>query len=351
MVPNDPLLPVRSLRPRSVLVYSCEEVIGDGILKLRFAQEIKRRFPNAHLTWLAGTGRTVYASLFKAVAQRYIDEVIEEAGIGDKTHQLATLWTPLKGRRFDLVVDTQRLVARTLICKRIKHDVFLSGAADFRFSDVRPPKGMRMSASFVDGLIDFLDLVSVRPSVAADPVFSLDEEWHRLAARMLPSGATYVGIAPGAGDPRKVWPLDRFIEIAERQVAKNRTPVFLLGPDEKDLVPVVRARVPQAVLPEWDRTDAERHLKGPLLVMALAGRMNAALANDSGVGHMLAVGGAPLVSLFTHHDPVKYRADARALHVLHSQRDFGSDDGNDIPSSAVLGAIDGMIAAERPLRS
>ncbi|MEQ9519745.1 MAG: glycosyltransferase family 9 protein [Parvibaculum sp.] len=351
MVANDRNLPVCRLAPESVLVYACEEVIGDGILKLRFAQEIKRRFPKAKLTWLAGTGKTVYSGLFREVAARYIYEIIEDAGIGNKTHQLVTMWTPLKGRHFDLIIDTQRLVARTVICKRIKHDVFLSGAADGLFSDVRRPNGIADSISFVDRLIDFLDLVSPKPETAADPVFKLSGEWHDLAARMLPPGPHYVGIAPGAGDPRKVWPLDRFIEIAERQIEKGRVPVFLLGPDEKDLVPVVRSRVPQALLPEWDRSDDQRHLKGPLLVMALAARMNAALANDSGVGHMLAVGGAPLVSLFTHHDPEKYRADARVIHIIHSQRDYGSDDGNDIPSADVLQAIDQMIASEVPLRT
>lgn len=339
--------------PKNVLVYSCEEVIGDGILKLRFAQEIKRRFPATKLTWLAGTGKTVYASLFKSVAALYIDEVIQDAGIGNKTHQLLTMWSPLKGRHFDLIIDTQRLIARTLICKRIKHKTFVSGAADFLFSDLKPAKDARPSGAFVDSLIDMLDLVSTNPGVAAEPVFNLAEEWHRLAAELLPAGPVYVGISPGAGDPRKLWPLERFIAIAEHQLSKGRVPVFLLGPEEKEWVPIIRSRLPGAMLPEWDRKDDAPHLKGPLLVMALAARMNAALANDSGVGHMLAVGGAPLVSLFTHHDPVKYGAEARVLKTLHAQLDFGSAtaNANDIPQAAVLAALEKMIAEEMPLRS
>ncbi|HBM87129.1 MAG TPA: hypothetical protein DD437_01165, partial [Rhodobiaceae bacterium] len=79
-------LPVRTLSPKSILIYSCEEVIGDGILKLSFAQQVRQRFPDAKITWVAGTGKTVYASILKPIAMKFIDEVIELAGIGDKTH-------------------------------------------------------------------------------------------------------------------------------------------------------------------------------------------------------------------------------------------------------------------------
>ena len=344
-------LPVRILRPKTILIYTCEEVIGDGILKLSFAQQVRQRFPDAHVTWLAGVGKTVYASILKPLADRFIDEVIEEAGIGDKTHQLLTKWSPLPGRRFDLIIDTQRLVARTMILKRIPHGTFLSGTADFLFSDIKPPKDFDSDPSFVGSLIDMLDLVSERPEDEGAKVFQLSAEHQRTAAALLPSGRVYIGIAPGAGDRRKLWPVERYFELARKQIAIGRVPVFLLGPDEADLVAEVRREVPDALLPEWDRTDAYPHIKGPLLVMALAAHMSAAIANNSGTGHMLAVGGAPLVSIFTRHDPAKYAAQARGLKILHALRDYGVDDASRIPLSAALDAIDTFIKYEEPLVS
>ncbi|WOF73842.1 hypothetical protein QMT40_001480 [Parvibaculaceae bacterium PLY_AMNH_Bact1] len=344
-------LPVHTLNPKSVLIYSCEEVIGDGILKLKFAQQIRQRFPDAKITWVAGTGKTVYASILKPVASKFIDEVIENAGIGAKTHQLITSWSPLPGRRFDLIIDTQRLVARTMIVKRIPHTTFIAGTADFFFSDVKPPKNFKPDPSFVGGLINMLDLVSPQPADDGTNIFDLSEEHRNAASALLPSGNTYIGIAPGAGDRRKLWPIDRFFELGRAQVAVGRVPVFLLGPDEAELVEQVRREVPEALLPEWDRSDAYPHIKGPMLVMALAAHMSAAIANNSGTGHMLAVGGAPLVSIFTRHDPEKYAAQARRLKILHALRDYGDDDASRIPLSAALDAIDTFVECEEPLVS
>ena len=333
-----------------MLIYSCGEVIGDGILKLSFAQQVRQRFPDAHITWLAGIGKTVYASVLKSLADRFMDEVIEQAGIGDKTHQLLTKWSLLPGRRFDLIIDTQRLVARTMILKRIQHETFLSGTADFLFSDVRPPKHFEADQSFVGSLIDMLDLVSNKPEIV-QPVFGLTGDHRAVAKELLPSGRRYIGISPGAGDRRKLWPLDRYFELAHKQLEVGRKPVFFLGPQEADLVETVKSTVPEALLPEWNRTDAYSHIKGPLLVMALAERLSAAIASDSGAGHMLAVGGAPLVSLFTRHDPAKYAAQARALRILHALRDYGSEDASRIPLSAALEAIDTLVKHEEPLMS
>ncbi len=340
---------MRSITPKSVLIYSCEEVIGDGILKLTFARQVRQRFPNARITWIAGTGKTVYASVLKPVAEKFIDEVIEEAGIGDKTHQLFTMWSPLRGRAFDLIIDTQRLVARTMILKRIRHGTFISGTAEFFFSDVKPPKNFETAPSFVGGLIDMLDLISDRPTDDGSSVFELSGEYRKVAALLMPVGATYIGIAPGAGDRRKLWPIDRYLELGRQQAAMGRVPVFLLGPDEAELVDQVRREVPGALLPEWNRSDAYPHIKGPMLVMALAAHMSAAIANNSGTGHMLAVGGAPLVSIFTQHDPAKYGAQARALKILHALRDYGVDDASRIPLSAALDAIDTFVKYEKPL--
>lgn len=345
------ILPVVQVQPKSVLVYSCEEVIGDGIMKLAFAQDLRRRFPEAKITWLAGVGKTVYASLLRPIAERFLDEIIEEAGIGDKTLQLLTKWSPMPGRSFDLIIDTQRLVARTIILKRIPHKLFVSGTANFLFSEVKPPKSMVESPALIGGLIDLLNLVSSAPEGEAGAVFEISEQHHAVAKSLLPDGSVYIGIAPGAGDRRKLWPLERYFELARCQLGKGRVPVFLLGPDELEIVEEVRQQVPGALLPEWDRIDDNRSVKGPLLVMALAARLSAAISNNSGTGHMLAVGGAPLVSIFTQHDPEKYGAQARALKILHAARDFGSEDAAEIPLLAAIDAIDQFVKTETPLRS
>ena len=43
----------------TVLVYVGLDLIGDGLIKLPFVRALRRAYPDAHLTWLAGKRRTV----------------------------------------------------------------------------------------------------------------------------------------------------------------------------------------------------------------------------------------------------------------------------------------------------
>ena len=334
--------------PESVLIYSCGETIGDGLFKLPFLQDCRARFSTAHITWLAGTGPTTYASVLAPAVHTLVDEVIEHGGVGLSGWEIISPRAPLGGRRFDLVVDTQRNVARSLAVRRIRHRVYVSGTADFLLSDRKPPKGFVRPKALNPQLSALLDLVSDRPAGAKEPQpVDVTDAYRDLAAELLPSGPVYVGISPGAGDGTKIWPLDRFLQIARDQAAAGRTPVMFLGPEERDLLGTVAAAVPEAIFPEWNRADGRQNLKGPSLVIALAGRLDAAVANDSGTGHMLAIGGAPLVSLFSKHDPEKYAPAARRLEIVDSKT-YGGEDPDLIPISAVTNALDRLLATERP---
>src|SRR5258707_7187585 len=119
-----------------ILVYSGLELLGDGVMKLPFVRALRCSFPNARITWLAGKGKTVYAGTLAPLVGDCLDEVIEDAGIGSKASEL--LRRPLPGRRFDLVIDTQRRVLTSLILRRIRTKSFVSGAADFLLSNPRP---------------------------------------------------------------------------------------------------------------------------------------------------------------------------------------------------------------------
>jgi ADP-heptose:LPS heptosyltransferase len=70
----------------------------------------------------------------------------------------------------------------------------------------------------------------------------------------------------------------------------------------------------------------------------LAGRLTAAVANDAGPGHMLAAGGAPLLSLQKDaRKAVKFRPAAARLEMLVAG-DYG-DDMAALPSEAVEAAL------------
>lgn len=327
------------LQPSSLLVYTYADTVGDGLVKLPFLADLRARFPAARITWCAGVGTTAYKGVLAPLARGYLDEVIGEAGVGVGAAELLSLRRPLDGRQFDVVVDTQRALVRTLCVRRIAHGCFVSGTGNFRFSDRHPAVGTARPAHLIDYLAGLLDLLAPRPQAHALPPLPIPDDYRAAARAALPDGSVYIGFAPGAGDPQKIWPLDGFIAVARAQVEKGRVPVFFIGPQEEQWLAGIRAAVPEARFPEREGTAGA---SGPIFAIALAERLAAALANDSGAGHMLAAGGAPLVSLFSKHDPVKYAPRAARLAIVDSKT-FGGTDPALIPKTAVIASLEGIL--------
>ena len=117
--------------------------------------------------------------------------------------------------------------------------------------------------------------------------------------------------------------------------------VLLLGPDERDMVETVRNRFPGAALPLQEAEDKGIEVT-PILTIALAQRLDAAVANDAGVGHMLAAAGCPLVSLFGPTDPAKFAPVSRRLTVVTAQ-EFGAREMDAIPVRAVAEAVENLL--------
>jgi ADP-heptose:LPS heptosyltransferase len=186
-----------------------------------------------------------------------------------------------------------------------------------------------------------LDLIEVAGGRAArlDYDLRLGAEWHAAAAAALPEGPAYVGFAPGAGGVHKRWPLDRFIALARREAANDRVPVFLLGPDETDWMDELRAAVPELRLPLQEEAVPAGFRLSPLFTIAVAHRLQLAVANDSGTGHLIALAGPPMVSLFGPTPPAKFAPAASRLEVVRAQ-DFGGEAMAVIPVESVAAALD-----------
>lgn len=313
---------------RRILVFSMGEVIGDGLIKLPFLAGLRAAFPDAKITWCAGKGSTVYTGPLKPVVEGLIDEVLTQGPTG--ASDLAPWVKPFEGRRFDLVIDTQENVRRSAVVRRAARRM-VSAAG----------RGKDWPEAVVDRLAELLSEAS--PGAGLRPLKLANPRALQAAEILLPDGPTYIGLAPGAGGQEKRWPLDRYIDLAREQVGRGRTPVFFFGPDEAPDAKIAREAVPQALFPESKRTDLFTDVKGPLLVIALAGRLAAAVANDAGPGHMLAAGGAPLLSLQKdRRKAVKFRPAAHRLELLTAE-DYG-DGMAALPFESARDALERLLA-------
>jgi len=102
----------------------------------------------------------------------------------------------------------------------------------------------------------------------------------RLPVHAPPAG--YAVIHPFSGSPRKNWPLERFRSAAE--ILRRHMPVYwCAGPEEE--------------LPEAVRFDDLRALARWLAAASVY------IGNDSGISHLAAACGAPVIALFGPTDP------------------------------------------------
>ena len=326
------------MSPKTILVYVGLDRIGDSLLKLPFVRGLRDAYPDAHITWLAGKDTSVYADIMAPVVDGLIDEVIEKANIGLSPWEL--LRRPLGGRAFDLIIDTQRVALASAVVFRIRHREFISPFGNFILSSRKPPRGYKFPKLMQRQMLDLLEIATGRIIETPRSLeLDLDPALVQIARDVLPDGPIYVGLSPGAGGLPKCWPLEKFIALANTQVQAGRVPVFILGPQEADWLEKIKAAVPSALFPLQHDNIGERHGFTPQITIALSKRLAIAVANDSGTGHMFAVGGVPVVILYGVTAPKKFQPMTDRLTIIRAQ-DFGGREMRNIPIEAVGEALE-----------
>jgi ADP-heptose:LPS heptosyltransferase len=333
----------------SILVYitsDADNALGENVLKLPLLLALSTGFPAATIAWAPGTSGGFYLRTALApLVDGRIDEFITDLAIPTDPRAALRTRHPILQRHFDLIVDTQRYLGRTLFLRRIPHRRFISGTWRYLFSDAPPPRGLsRRPPRLTDKLLGLAAAAAGHEIPVANPI-PIPARLRARAAELLPAGPAYVGLSPGAGVKHtgKCWPLANFVALARQQIERGRAPVFFIGPDEAAWHQQLHTAVPQAVFPEQQNAASGSAPQGPSLVAALAERLSAAVANCSGTGHLLAVGGAPMVALYGPTRPEKYAPFARALICLKAQ-DFGSERIAAIPVTAVAEALERQLA-------
>ncbi len=332
---------VMNKQTKSILVYVGLDRVGDSLLKLPFVQGLRHAFPDAHITWLAGKDTSVYASFMAPAVDSLLDEVIDDAGIGLSLKEL--FYRPLDGQSFDLIIDTQRVALATAIVYRIRHKAFVSPFGNFLLSTHKPSKGYVFPKSMQRQMLDLLEIATGNTVPTPSAIdLPLDATFIAASKRALPGGPVYVGISPGAGGFPKCWSLENFILLAKAQVNSGRVPVFILGPQERAWKQEITADVPTALFPLQTHDLGDRHGYLPQLTIALSQRLAVSVCNDSGTGHMCALGGQPLISLFGRTAPDKFTPMSSRLTIIKAQ-DYGGREMSFIPVDAVKEAIEAVL--------
>lgn len=332
--------------PATIGVIVGRDQVGDGLIKLPFLRALRHAFPQSKIHWITSQGPTAYATILWEATKGLIDAIHEQPD-WIRWPVASGRWSEKKdsGHRspatdpfFDLLIDTRNRWREALQARKIPHGLFLALAARFLLSEKRPSSWLFPPEHMVDRLLQLVELASNKKPQPQGAV-SLRPELVEMARKILPDGKTYVGLATGAGNPIKIWPRYKFEMLARLQADKGRVPVFILGPQEQADFAALSALLPTARFPLQEMEAAGTFQLTIDHTFAIASLLDVAVANDSGVGHMLAAADCPLISLFGPTSADKL-APSVSRGMIISAQDFGDKRMKAITWEAVDQAVD-----------
>jgi ADP-heptose:LPS heptosyltransferase/GT2 family glycosyltransferase len=291
--------------------------IGDFVTALPPIRRLKKLFPHARITVLAGPASRAFVSL-----ESCIDEFIPFAffharsQLGEREltpNDYAALAAQLRPYRFDLAVDLRKHLSTRDVLKHTGAR-FLAGfdyLGQFPFLDIALDWDgdrtlQRKRSHIVDDLMALVnaighaseaDRVMMQPGPAAMPLTELPVQIQALFAKPV------VAIHPGAGNVTKQWPEEHFSALIDLLIEKNGVNILLVGgADEVDVANALLANVQhsEAIASMAGKTslaDLPRLLKNCVLY----------IGNDSGPKHIAAAVGMPTVGIHSGVvDPVEW---------------------------------------------
>ncbi len=130
------------------------------------------------------------------------------------------------------------------------------------------------------------------------------------------TGKPAVALHPGSGSPAKNWPAERFAAVARHLVAAGNQVLPISGP--ADAIPALAVQQQMQGRPLTPVADL------PLpVVAAILRRCAGYVGNDSGISHLAAAVGIPVVAIFGPTDANVWAPRGRAVTVLRGSVSAG----------------------------
>ena len=283
-----------------ILIYSFNDKIGDGLQKVSFLQEIKRIYPDSHITYTT-TNKTTLKDKLNPLVQDCIDEFIENNNITSSLKGIFRQNKIFKNKDFDLIVDLQKVVIRTISLKKIRHKKFFSPAAGLIFSDFKNSKDLKFKNIYIEKFyFNILSIISGKNYSNIPQIYlpQINESYNLIST----DKDKNIAIAPGAGDPIRCWDFEKYLSVAEHLKNKGYNVYFFLGPNEKPLIN--KCESAGFVCPEW--LNGEIISNEIVFTMNLAKKMSLLLCNDGGTAWMFEFANVQTFKIFGITDEVKF---------------------------------------------
>lgn len=292
--------------------------IGDTVLTVPFLRNLRRAEPDARISWMVAPGS---AGIVQGIP--YVDDLIEwdpvtihadsrgaHRGIPAKLAFIADL----RSRRFDKVYVLKRSLSSALIA-------FLSGARERIGFDTEGRECLltrkvpyRNERHEVENFLEVLRADGIAVEDDHLELWSTIEEM-QLADRVLAAAGMDAGkiaaIHPFSAVEQRGWPLVNFAELA-KQLAKDcgYRVIIVGGGADRNRFEYMKNSFGDACLDLVGRSTLRETL-------ALLRRCSLFVGNDSGIMHIAAAAGVPVVALFGPQSPVKFGPWCRNKSILY----------------------------------
>lgn len=292
-----PPLELDTERPRIALVRLSS--VGDVVRVLPLLASLRRRWPDAELTWVVEPGPhgllAGHPMVDRFVLFRRDRPLTAHVDLWRRTRRLA----------FDLVLDLHRYfkagLATALLDAPVKLGFDRGRSADFNwwFTTHRLPSGPRRHVQ--DELFEFLDHLGV-PVVRRWPLPLTAGERRRQRAEFGRLGDEPLAVHPTSSAPAKDWPLERWAELvraARRELGMQPLLVGGRGAREERRAERLRDAAGAGAVVDAREQDLRRLLWTVSACTAFVGP-------DSGPLHVAAARGVPAVGIYGHTDPARH---------------------------------------------
>lgn len=283
--------------PKRILLIK-PSAIGDVVHALPILNLLRRRWPEAHISWLVTPG---CAGLLEGHPQ--LDEVILF-----ERHRYAKLWRDpeslmelvaltreLRRGQYDLAVDLQGLFRSGWLTYQTRAPIRVGfdNAREFAWLGYTyrvPVQTMEQHA--LERYLSITDLLGCGREV--EFVFATDDADRKFAANLTRGIERYALLFPGTNWATKRWPVAHFADIVQPLEKQFGLRCIVSGSSgEAQLASQIRGAVNLA-----GKTNLRQ-------LTALIERASLVISNDSGPMHIAAALGRPLVALFGPTNPTR----------------------------------------------
>ena len=322
---------------KKILIYSGQDQIGDAIIKLPFLYYLRKEFPSDKIIWMTQLG-TVYKKELSIFINDYIDEFYDNTNLNLAPWKKISYNYNLENDNFDLIIDTQKSVRRTLALNRISSKCFISSSANFLFSSIKPKLIKKNNQYYLNDLLELLSLYSGN-TIKNKFKLEVPDKIKKSLSKFFSIKNKYFGIAPGAGQDNKIWHIENYIKLAKHFQNEGYKIVIFLGPLEKLMKEKFNSELTNVIYPE----DLLKEFNSPQVVMASTNFLKCAVSNDSGTSHMLSTNLCPLIKLFGPKNSIKFTPDYLNKIMNIKANQFGDNNINNIPVDYVIAQSEKII--------